>query len=136
MLNRFVVALVCLLTSFTFTACMKKNGGPAASSESAPIEGVEKVKPAPGTGNVQGKVLYNGAPVENIEQRIDVGAGFQLGDLALGGGEVAPQPLDFGHQPVGRGQRQIAVVRMVGGVASQLRPFAENGESPFKRNAI
>lgn len=70
MLNRFVVALVCLLTSFTFTACMKKNGGPAASSESAPIEGVEKVKPAPGTGNVQGKVLYNGAPVENIEVKL------------------------------------------------------------------
>ena len=70
MLNRFVVALVCLLTSFTFTACMKKTGGPAASSESAPIEGVEKVKPAPGTGNVQGKVLYNGAPVENIEVKL------------------------------------------------------------------
>jgi hypothetical protein len=31
---------------------------------------VEKVKPAPGTGNVQGKVLYNGAPVENIEVRL------------------------------------------------------------------
>jgi hypothetical protein len=31
---------------------------------------VEKVKPAPGTGNVQGKVLYNGKPVENIDVRL------------------------------------------------------------------
>ncbi|HEX5883863.1 MAG TPA: carboxypeptidase-like regulatory domain-containing protein [Pyrinomonadaceae bacterium] len=28
------------------------------------------MKPAPGTGNVQGKVLYNGAPVENIEVKL------------------------------------------------------------------
>jgi len=33
----------------------------------APETGVEKVKPAPGTGNVQGKVMYNGKPVEGIE---------------------------------------------------------------------
>ena len=32
--------------------------------------GVEKVKPAPGTGNVQGKVLFNGNPVENIEVKL------------------------------------------------------------------
>jgi len=31
---------------------------------------VEKMKPAPGTGNVQGKVLYNGKPVENIDVRL------------------------------------------------------------------
>lgn len=31
---------------------------------------VEKVKPAPGTGNVQGKVLYNSKPVENIEVKL------------------------------------------------------------------
>jgi hypothetical protein len=31
---------------------------------------IEKVKPAPGTGNVQGKVLYNGQPVENIDVRL------------------------------------------------------------------
>lgn len=74
MLNRFVVALVCLLTVFTFTGCTKKNGPQTASSESSPgqggVQGVEKVKPAPGTGNVQGKVLYNGAPVENIEVKL------------------------------------------------------------------
>ena len=32
--------------------------------------GVEKEKPAPGTGNVQGKVLYNSKPAENIEVRL------------------------------------------------------------------
>jgi hypothetical protein len=32
--------------------------------------GVEKVKPAPGTGNVQGKVLYNGKPVPGIEAKL------------------------------------------------------------------
>ena len=70
MLNRFPVALVCLLTVFTFTGCTKKNGPQTASSESSPVQGVEKIKPAPGTGNVQGKVLYNGAPVENIEVKL------------------------------------------------------------------
>lgn len=40
------------------------------SPTAAPETGVEKVKPAPGTGNVQGKVLYNGKPVEGIEVRL------------------------------------------------------------------
>jgi hypothetical protein len=67
MLKRFVVVLVCLLI---FTGCTKKNGGLSSpSSESTPAQ-VEKVKPAPGTGNVQGKVLYNGAPVENIQVKL------------------------------------------------------------------
>ena len=62
MLNRFVVVLVCLITLFAFNGCTKKkSGGSSETAESAPVEGVEKVKPAPGTGNVQGKVLYNGA---------------------------------------------------------------------------
>ncbi|HXG93952.1 MAG TPA: carboxypeptidase-like regulatory domain-containing protein [Blastocatellia bacterium] len=42
----------------------------APSSTSAPPGEVEKAKPAPGTGNVQGKVLYNGQPVENIEVKL------------------------------------------------------------------
>jgi hypothetical protein len=32
--------------------------------------GEEKEKPAPGTGNVQGKVLYNGKPAEGIEVKL------------------------------------------------------------------
>src|ERR1041384_4051656 len=70
MLNRFVVALICLIAMFAFGSCTKKKNGTARADETAPVEGVEKVKPAPGTGNVQGKVLYNGAPVENIEVKL------------------------------------------------------------------
>ena len=70
MLNRFVIVLVCLTAVLAFNGCTKKNGPPSQAAESAPVEGVEKVKPAPGTGNVQGKVLYNGAPVENIEVKL------------------------------------------------------------------
>ena len=41
------------------------------SNEAAPPEtGVEKVKPAPGTGNVQGKVFYNSKPAVNIEVKL------------------------------------------------------------------
>ncbi len=41
------------------------------SSDTAPAEtGVEKVKPAPGTGNVQGKVLYNGKAAPNIDVKL------------------------------------------------------------------
>jgi hypothetical protein len=34
------------------------------------VTGVEKIKPAAGTGNVQGKVLYNSKPAENIEVKL------------------------------------------------------------------
>ena len=71
MLKRFVVLSVCLIAVFVFTGCTKKNNTSTASSgQPAPVEGVEKVKPSPGTGNVQGKVLYNNAPVENIEVKL------------------------------------------------------------------
>jgi hypothetical protein len=39
-------------------------------SGSSAEAGVEKIKPAPGTGNVQGKVFYNGKPVGNIEVKL------------------------------------------------------------------
>lgn len=72
MLKRFVVASVCLIAALGFSGCTKKDGPQSAESTnlSAEIQGVEKVKPAAGTGNVQGKVLYNGAPVENIEVKL------------------------------------------------------------------
>ncbi len=40
------------------------------TGDSSGVTGVEKVKPAPGTGNVQGKVLYNSQPVANIEVKL------------------------------------------------------------------
>ena len=70
MLKRFVIALVCLWAAFCFSGCAKKDGPARAADSTAPVEGVEKVKPAAGTGNVQGKVLYNNAPVENIEVKL------------------------------------------------------------------
>ena len=70
MLNKFVLALICLTAVFAFGSCKKKSGATRADDTAAPVEGVEKGKPAPGTGNVQGKVLYNGAPVENIEVKL------------------------------------------------------------------
>jgi hypothetical protein len=68
-----LVVLNCLLVMVVLAGCAKRDGAlttNASSNSSAPVEGVEKVKPAPGTGNVQGKVLYNNAPVENIEVKL------------------------------------------------------------------
>ncbi len=72
MLKRFVVGLICLTAALVFYGCAKKDGpqSAASSNQAAPVEAVEKVKPAAGTGNVQGKVLYNNAPVENIDVRL------------------------------------------------------------------
>jgi len=71
MLKRFVTALICLIMAFALGSCTKKKNSPSRTADAnAPVEGVEKVKPAPGTGNVQGKVLYNNAPVENIEVKL------------------------------------------------------------------
>lgn len=52
-----------------FAGCSKRQASGTKNSEEKP-EQVEKVKPSPGTGNVQGKVLYNGKPVENIDVRL------------------------------------------------------------------
>jgi hypothetical protein len=79
-----LVACVCFVAATSLLGCNKDSNTasqPAASQPTAattPVSvtsgaaegGVEKVKPAPGTGNVQGKVLYNGKPVENIEVKL------------------------------------------------------------------
>ena len=53
------------------TNASRAGATPAAAANAGAAEtGVEKVKPAPGTGNVQGKVLYNGKPVEGIEAKL------------------------------------------------------------------
>src|ERR1043166_5117451 len=70
MLNKFVVGLICFTAVFAFGSCKKKSGAARADDPATPVEGVDKVKPAPGTGNVQGKVLYNGTPVPNIEVKL------------------------------------------------------------------
>ena len=73
MVYRLKVVMFCLVIAVAICGCAKKNALESStnrSNDAAPIEGVEKVKPAPGTGNVQGKVLYNNAPVENIEVKL------------------------------------------------------------------
>ena len=71
MVHRLTVVLICLLTMVALAGCAKRSATTNATADSsAPVEGVEKVKPAPGTGNVQGKVLYNNAPVGNIEVKL------------------------------------------------------------------
>ena len=76
-LNRQLVVCICLITAISLTSCKagNKNSQSAteltnSSSAGGTEVGIEKVKPAPGTGNVQGKVLYNGKPVENIEVKL------------------------------------------------------------------
>lgn len=75
--RRFLVPL-CAIVLFTIAVTSCKPGdststtnSKATNSSAQPGEtGVEKVKPAPGTGNVQGKVLYNSQPAENIEVKL------------------------------------------------------------------
>src|SRR5215213_3076496 len=64
--------LILVLLALFLCGCMKREGASSTTnSTNQPAQNqVEKVKPAPGTGNVQGKVLYNGAPVENIEVKL------------------------------------------------------------------
>lgn len=74
--RRSLLIFLCLSTAIAFAGC--KRAGTNSSStddrarnDSATTEtGVEKVKPASGTGNVQGKVFYNSKPAENIEVKL------------------------------------------------------------------
>jgi hypothetical protein len=52
-----------------FSGCSKREASGNKNSAETKDQ-VEKIKPVPGTGNVQGKVLYNGKPVENIDVRL------------------------------------------------------------------
>ena len=82
--SRRLIACACVLSALSLAGCGQKpaagDGAAGTSSAARPdarsaangtaATGVEKVKPAPGTGNVQGKVMYNGKPVENIEVKL------------------------------------------------------------------
>ena len=61
-----------ILTSvlLLFVGCAKRDTRSNTNATDEKTTQIEKVKPAPGTGNVQGKVLYNGKPVENIEVKL------------------------------------------------------------------
>ena len=86
--NKLPVAIVCLTAAVSLTCCtllskssQTSNGtsnssttansaAPTPNSAGNAPTGVEKVKPAPGTGNVQGKVMFDGKPVENIRVKL------------------------------------------------------------------
>lgn len=72
-----LVICSCIIAATSLTSCkLNKSSGTATKSTSSPVSvnsgapGVEKIKPAPGTGNVQGQVLYNSKPAENIEVKL------------------------------------------------------------------
>jgi hypothetical protein len=69
MLNRLLIVFICVIG---VTGCTGKNNNSVntTTNSTSANEGVEKVKPAPGTGNVQGKVFFNSAPVPNIEVKL------------------------------------------------------------------
>src|SRR5882762_8097031 len=68
--KRLLTVTVTVLAVTVMLSC-KSNKSATNSTAAQPGEaGIEKVKPAPGTGNVQGKVLYNSKPAENIEVKL------------------------------------------------------------------
>jgi hypothetical protein len=77
--TKWLVCCFCVIAALSLTNCKVGNknsrsatestNASAGQSESAEA-GIEKIKPAPGKGNVQGKVLYNSKPVENIEVKL------------------------------------------------------------------
>lgn len=81
-ISKRLVAFVCVVTAISLAGCKSatESRNPTSATRpdaaSSPVTvgggeaGVEKIKPAPGTGNVQGRVLYNGKPVENIEVKL------------------------------------------------------------------
>jgi hypothetical protein len=77
--SKWLVACICLIAATFLTSCKGGDKSSTSTTGSSPTPvsvgssgeaGVEKIKPAPGTGNVQGKVLYNGKPAGNIEVKL------------------------------------------------------------------
>lgn len=72
MRSKKLQATVLILTAllFQFSCKRTKSTSGNSSTTQAAETVVEKVKPAPGTGNIQGKVFYNSKPAENIEVKL------------------------------------------------------------------
>lgn len=68
------LCMMSIVAAMAFTGCKagskSTTNSSSANSAAQPEAGVEKVKPAAGTGNVQGKVLYNSKPAANIEVKL------------------------------------------------------------------
>ena len=73
MITKWLVRSLCIVAAISLLGCKgsNKNSKSVGSTTQPNAEtGVEKVKPAAGTGNVQGKVLFNSKPAENIEVKL------------------------------------------------------------------
>ena len=78
LVNKWMVRCLCVIAAISLMGCKGANRSTESadsSNSSAPEPdrgetGIEKLKPAPGSGNVQGKVLFNSKPVENIEVKL------------------------------------------------------------------
>lgn len=75
--KKCLITCICAVTAISLMNCKASNDSqsPPVTASSATTKGstetgVEKIKPAPGTGNLQGIVLYNSKPVENIEVKL------------------------------------------------------------------
>ncbi len=75
--TRMLLVPICLIVVTSSINCsLNKNSNSGVATSSSPVSvnstapGIERVKPAPGTGNVQGQVLYNSKPAENIEVKL------------------------------------------------------------------
>lgn len=78
--GKWLVVCICAITAISLAGCKggdKNSQSPAESASTSSATqpgsadaGIEKLKPAPGKGNVQGKVFYNSKPVENIEVKL------------------------------------------------------------------
>jgi hypothetical protein len=86
--GKWLVGCACLAAALSLGACAGGGGNgnspsanatasnatasssPGAKPSPASETGVEKVKPAPGTGNVQGKVVYNGKPAAGVDVKL------------------------------------------------------------------
>lgn len=69
--KRCAQVALCLIAAISLVGC-KSGSKVSINSDDArrDVGGVEKMKPAAGTGNVQGKVLFNSKPAENIEVKL------------------------------------------------------------------
>lgn len=72
---KWLVFCIALSAAICASGCKRSSDATRESANSGGVAnaeggGIEKVKPASGTGNVQGKVLYNNKPAENIEVKL------------------------------------------------------------------
>ena len=67
---RCLIAVLGVVVTIAMMSCRTGKTPPKSDGTSAGETEVEKVKPAPGTGNVQGKVLFNSKPAADIEVKL------------------------------------------------------------------